>query len=164
MHRHHGNGHHHHDHHDHGHAHDHPHDHLHNHPHGPKSVAQWQVPHKKGEGAVPESVESDLDQVEAAFAEGFAATSDVTSFLRLAHIPFELTASGGAKLILLRVETEQVADVGSVTPHLGGESFRYDPLPAKMVTKRRRLRFVYFDGAGLRSLSFSEVRGGRSSG
>jgi hypothetical protein len=156
MHRHRHNGHHHHDH-NHAHDHDHPHDHLHNHPHGPKSVAQWQVPHKQGEES-PQPIERDLDQVEAVFAEGFAGTSDVTSFLRLAQIPFEI-ARGDAKLILLRVEAEQVADVGSVTPHVGGKSFRYDPLPARMVSRRQRLRFVYFDGQGVQVLSFAEVRG-----
>lgn len=158
----HRNGHHHHHYHDHDHAHDHdhPHDHLHNHPHGPKSVAQWQVPHRTGE-ETPPPVERDLDQVEAAFAEGFAGASDVTSFLRLAQIPFEI-ARAGKKLILLRVEAEQVADVGSVTPHLGGQSFRYDPLPARMVSRRQRLRFVYFDGAGVEVLSFAEVRGASS--
>ena len=60
--------------------------------------------------------------------------------------------------MLLRVETEVVTDVGSVTPHLGGGSFRYDPLPAKLVSRRRRLRFVYFDGKSLRRLSYAEVR------
>ena len=103
--------------------------------------------------------EADLDQVEAAFIEGFLAASDPTSFLRLAGIPFEATAADGATLVLLRVETEVVADVGSVTPHLGGGSFRYDPLPASLVARRRRLRFVYFDGAGLRALGFAAVRG-----
>ena len=49
-------------------------------------------------------------------------------------------------------------DVGSLTPHLGGGSFRYDPLPASLVSQRRRLRFVYFDGDKLRPLTFLEVR------
>ena len=102
--------------------------------------------------------EADLDQVEAAFVEGFLAASDPTSFLRLAGIPFTATAADGAKLVLLRVETEVVADVGSVTPHLGGGSFRYDPLPQALVSRRRRLRFVYFDGAGPRHLTFADVR------
>ena len=35
---------------------------------------------------------------------------------------------------------------------------RYDPLPARMVTHRRRLRFVYFDGSAPRLLSLGEVR------
>jgi hypothetical protein len=44
------------------------------------------------------------------------------SFLRLARVPFEGTAADGAKLALLRVEVDSVADVGSITPHLGGAS------------------------------------------
>ena len=36
--------------------------------------------------------EPDIDQVEATFVEGFAATTDPTSFLRLANVPFEATA------------------------------------------------------------------------
>jgi hypothetical protein len=43
-------------------------------------------------------------------------------------------------------------------PHLGGASFRYDPLPAAMVAHRRRLRFVYFDEQGLRPLNSAELR------
>jgi hypothetical protein len=108
--------------------------------------------------------EPDLDKIEAAFVEGFLAASDATSFLRLAGVPFSATAADGAALSLLRVETEVVADVGSLTPHLGGGSFRYDPLPAPLVASRRRLRFVYFDGAGLRMLNFATVRAELRSG
>jgi hypothetical protein len=122
-------------------------------------VAQWQTPHLDPHETEPHSHgEADLDQVEAAFIEGFLAASDPTSFLRLAGIPFATTSADGATLRLLRVETEVVADVGAITPHLGGGSFRYDPLPTRLVSRRRRLRFVYFDGAGLRSLAFSAVR------
>ena len=83
---------------------------------------------------------------------------DTVSFLRLGRIPFEMTAADGARLKLLRVEIDALADVGSLTPHLGGGSFRYDPLPASLVSHRRRLRFVYFDGENLRPLTFAEVR------
>jgi hypothetical protein len=69
-----------------------------------------------------------------------------------------MTADDGASLKLLRVEIDALADVGSLTPHLGGGSFRYDPLPASLVSHRRRLRFVYFDGENLRPLTFNEVR------
>ena len=34
---------------------------------------------------------------------------------------------------------------------------RYDPLPASMVSQRRRLRFVYFDGGRLRLLSLADA-------
>jgi hypothetical protein len=149
------------------HAHDHSH-HVgpgHNHAHGPQGVAQWQTPHlERHERQAPAGGEPDLDKVEAAFIEGFLGASDPTSFLRLAGVPFNATGTDGTALSLLRVETEVVADVGSVTPHLGGGSFRYDPLPSQLVSRRRRARFVYFDGAGLRALDFAQVRGVRPSG
>jgi hypothetical protein len=148
---------------DHEHRHDdHRHDDAglgHNRPHEPHGVAQWQAPHLDPHRphTQPEG-EPDLDQVEAAFVEGFMAASDPTSFLRLARVPFEAMAADGARLALLRVEIDAVADVGALTPHLGGASFRYDPLPARLVSKRRRVRFVYSDGRALRPLTFAAVR------
>ena len=68
----------------------------------------------------PASTEPDLDKVEAAFIDGFIDAPDPVSFLRLGRIPFEMTAADGAKLNLLRVEIDALADVGSLTPHLGG--------------------------------------------
>jgi hypothetical protein len=133
----------------------------HNRPGEPRRPAQWQTPHRDDGPAVGEGrpIEADLDLVEAAFVEGFLLASDATSFLRLARVPFEASATDGAKLALLRVEIETVADVGSITPHLGGGSFRYDPLPARMISRRKRLRFVYFDGQKPRLLDLAEVIG-----
>ncbi|HEY6255355.1 MAG TPA: hypothetical protein VIY51_06125, partial [Xanthobacteraceae bacterium] len=130
----------------------------HNRPSEPKRPAQWQTPHRDDVPAAADGhhrPETDLDLVEAAFVEGFLAASDATSFLRLARVPFEGTAPDGAKLALLRVEIDSVADVGSITPHLGGASFRYDPLPARMVSRRKRLRLVYFDGQAPRMLDLA---------
>jgi hypothetical protein len=146
---------------------DHDHDHHgngagpgHNHAASPKPLAQWQTPHldpgHAGDSAPPG--EPDLDLVEIAFADAFMVAADPTSFLRLAQVPFEATAADGRKLVLLRVEVEAVTDVGSMMPHLGGETFRYDPLPASLVARRRRLRFVYAGGEGPRALTFAEVR------
>ncbi len=122
---------------------------------------QWQTPHlhhdHHHEDHPPR--EPDLDLVEAAFAEGFATASDPTSFLRLAGIPFTAKAEDGHTLSLLRVELQQTTDIGSITPHLGGGSFRYDPLPARLVGKRKQLRFVYFDGHGARMLTLEEAKG-----
>jgi hypothetical protein len=163
--RHHSHGHHHHDNgHGHDHAHDHHHDHVHpphgpghNHPHSSRAPVQWQTPHQPDGATSAISPEPDLDKVEAAFVDGFVTAPDPTSFLRLARIPFEF-AAGGSSLKLLRVEIDALTDVGSLTPHLGGGTFRYDPLPSNFISKRRRLRFVYFDGASLRSLSYAEIR------
>jgi len=132
----------------------------HNHAVAPRAVAQWQTPHldhHHGQDHADHG-EADLDLVERAFVEGFAAAGDPTSFLRLARVPFEASAADGTRLVLLRVETEAVTDVGAVTPHLGGESFRYDPLPAALVARRRRLRFVYRGADGVQALTFAQVR------
>lgn len=158
KHHHHGNGH-------HDHHHDHDHDHGpgpgHNHAPAPKPVAQWQTPHlhgKEGNPASAPAAEPDLDLVEAAFLEGFTSASDPTSFLRLAGVPFEAADAEGTRLVLLRVETESVTDIGAVAPHLGGGSFRYDVLPARMTSRRAQLSLVYFDGAGLRPLSLEQAK------
>jgi hypothetical protein len=132
----------------------------HNRPGEPRRPIQWQTPHRDDAPAGGEGqrrAETDLDLVEAAFVEGFLAASDVTSFLRLARVPFEGTAADGTRLVLLRVEVDSVADVGSITPHLGGGSFRYDPLPTRMVSRRKRLRLVYFDGQQPRMLDLPEA-------
>jgi hypothetical protein len=133
----------------------------HNQPLRPRPTAQWQTLHHDGGGQqhTHDHREADVDLVEAAFVEGFLEASDPTSFLRLARVPFEARTADGTKLALLRVEIDAVADVGTVTPHLGGGSFRYDPLPARMVSRRKRLRFTYFDGESTRPLDLAEVRG-----
>jgi hypothetical protein len=131
----------------------------------PPQTIQWQRPHLAAESNVTElaaQTEADLDLVENAFSEGFSLTSDPTSFIRLAQVPFEAVAPDGKRLVLLRVETDAVADMGAITPHFGGDTFRYDPLPAAMVSKRRRLRFIYFDGQAPRALKLAEVRGLRA--
>src|SRR5215218_2619888 len=58
--------------------------------------------------------EPDLDLVEKAFVTGFADAPDPTSFLRLARIPFEAHATDSTRLVLLRVETDLVTDIGAV--------------------------------------------------
>lgn len=127
----------------------------------PLRATQWQTPHLPPDhehGHDHHHGEPDLDLVEMAFVEGFASAKDPASFLRLARIPFEATAADGTKLVLLRVESDAVTDVGALMPQLGGGVMRYDPLPARMVTHRRRLKFVYFDGSAPRLMSLGEVR------
>ena len=126
--------------------------------HNSERPVQWQEPNRHGHAHEGEP-EPDFDLVEAAFAENFPRASDPTSFLRLARIPFVGRHADGRLLRLLRVEYEQVTDVGAVTPHLGGDSLRYDPLPASLVSSRRRLRFAYQDGESVIHLSLAETRG-----
>lgn len=151
----------------HSHRHDHAHEHGgHEHGHGGighnghRGAAQWQTPHlPDGHAATaPEQHEPDLDLVETAFVDAFPTASDPTSFLRLAGVPFTGKGKDGVVLSLLRVEAQQATDVGSLTPHLGGGGFRYDPLPAAMTSRRKRLTFVYFDGGGLARLTLAEAK------
>lgn len=122
-------------------------------------TAQWQAPHRlNGYEHYCRHYEADLDPVESAFAEGFAGASDPASFLRLACIPFEALDGTGRRLMLLRVESETAVAVGKASRPANGEA-RYTPLPRRMATRQRRLRFVYFDGSGLRVLTLEEVRG-----
>jgi hypothetical protein len=132
----------------------------HNHAQPARGTVQWQTPHLPPDHKHEhDHGEPDLDLVEMAFVEGFATARDPASFLRLARIPFEATDAQGQRLVMLRVETEAVTDVGALMPHVGGGSLRYDPLPARMVTHRRKLRFVYFDGSAPKFLTLGEVRG-----
>jgi len=163
--------------HDHDHGHGHHHDHHHprrgengggagvsgyglapvGHNAAGRAAAQWQEPHRQGnEGQ--SAPEPDFDLVEASFAETFPNASDPTSYLRLASIPFVGRDRDGRLLRLLRVEYEQATDVGSLTPQLGGTALRHDPLPAALVSRRKRLRFAYFDGEGVVRLSLAETR------
>lgn len=132
------------------------------HNHGPKDAMQWQRPHDpEGEAsdpAPPRDADRDLDLVETAFRDGFAAAADPTSFLRLAGVAFEGRDQEGTALYLLRVETRQATDIGSLTPHLGGGSFRYAPLPSRMTSRRDQVAFIYFDGAAPRTLSLAEAK------
>jgi hypothetical protein len=151
----------------HPHHHHHPHDEGHHH-HGPHGIghnghrgaAQWQTPHLPAGHAAPAPTpaEPDLDLVETAFLDAFPACPDPTSFLRLAGVPFTGKGKDGVVLSLLRVEANQATDIGALTPHLGGASFRYDPLPAAMTSRRKSLAFVYFDGDGLVRLTLAEAK------
>jgi hypothetical protein len=150
--------------------HDHP---SHGHDHGPHlghhyhppargnnapGAKQWQTPHLPERAAALPPEQTDLDLVEAAFVDAFPRAGDPVSFLRLAGVAFEGFSAESQKLVLLRVEIEDVTDVGSLMPHVGGGGFRYDPLPAKMTSSRKRLAFAYFDGVGVRSLSLRSAQ------
>lgn len=144
-----------HDHHDHGHDDNESPGPGHN---APRRAVQWQTPHDpRASQPMAKPLEPDFDLIEAAFVDGFGRADDPTSFLRLARVPFAGKTADGETLNLLRVEIEDAVDVGSITPHLGGGSMSYKPLPAKMASRRRRLAFIYFDGQGARRLTFAEA-------
>jgi hypothetical protein len=124
-----------------------------------RPVTQWQTPYLPKETQLPlGDGEPDADLVEDAFIEAFPRAPDPTSFLRLAGVPLIGEADGGRRCCLLRVEISQKTDIGSLSPYLGGSGHRYDPLPAKMVSKRQVMTLVYFDGKDPLHLSLGEAR------
>ncbi|GLS41112.1 hypothetical protein GCM10010869_67090 [Mesorhizobium tianshanense] len=155
---------HHHHSHDHGHHHHGPDGRHDRHPLGHNGPAgkplQWQTPHLPDQAHEPPADPSsvDLDLVETAFLEGFARAPDPSSFLRLAGIPFVGEMADGVRLHLLRVETEDLVDVGAVMPLVGGTGVAYHPLPARLTSHRRRLAFIYHDGTEQKPLGFAAAR------
>ncbi len=142
------------------------HDHDHHH-HGATAghnsngrTAQWQTPHLPAGHKPPDAEhgEPDLDLVETAFLASFPAAPDPTSFLRLAGVPFSGRSADGRTFSLLRVEANQTTDIGMLTPRIGGAGHGYDPLPAKLVSRRATLNFVYFDGEKVARLSLAEAK------
>ncbi|MCS7266788.1 MAG: hypothetical protein RMK73_08945 [Geminicoccaceae bacterium] len=126
----------------------------------PREPVPWQLPDppRAEPGRSPAAPEPDFDLVEAAFAEGIRTASDPTSFLRLSGVPFRARDASGRRLRLLRVELEEKLDVGKLSPLLGGGGFRYDPLPARLVSRRRTVALVYASGAHTLRLGLGEAR------
>jgi hypothetical protein len=122
---------------------------------GHRDALQWQTPHRPDKP--PPSETRDLDQIETAFAEAFVGASDPVSLLRLAGIPMSGRDGSGGELHLLRVEIEALTDVGALSPLFGG-GLRYEALRDHLVSRRRRLHFIYFDGTQSRRLALSEAR------
>lgn len=156
-----------HDDHHHGDHHGHGPDGHHHHPHPPGhngpagKPLQWQTPHLPNDYTRETPVDPgtvDLDLVETAFLEGFSRAPDASSFLRLAGIPFVGETADGLELHLLRVETEEMVDVGAIMPLVGGAGVAYHPLPARLTSRRRRLAFVYHDGTEQKHLDFAAAR------
>ncbi|OAP37630.1 hypothetical protein AU381_12605 [Sinorhizobium glycinis] len=144
-------------------SHHHDHDQDHHQHAGPghnrsRGTVQWQVPHRPESEDLSPPRERDLDLVEASFVENFTRASDPTSFLRLAGVPFVGVDASGKALHLLRVETTDRTDIGTVVPLLGGGGVRYDVLPARMTSRRHDLSFLYHDGQAVVRLSFAEAR------
>jgi hypothetical protein len=126
-----------------------------------RPVSQWQTPHLPDSRSqtATSAGEPDTDLVEDAFVEAFPRAPDPTSFLRLAGVPLIGQTADGRRCCLLRVEISQKTDIGSLSPYLGGAGHRYDPLPAKMASRRQAVTLVYFDGEKSLHLSLNEARG-----
>ncbi len=119
--------------------------------------SQWQDP-KTHTAVQPRPADQDLDLVEQEFYLTALASTDPTSLLRLARIPFVADIGDGKLMRLLSISVADEIEVGAVSPGYGGADVVYHPVPASRVKHARNLRFVYHTPDGIRSFSYAEIR------
>jgi hypothetical protein len=133
-------------------------DHNHGHNRGPRRVAAWEAPRRRGAPADDAAAEPDFDLVERSFIEAAVDHSDPTSLMRLANIAFTRTLEDGRTAHLLGVTIEHRIAVGAVTPGFAGQAASFHPLPAARVERRREVLFHYWTTAGEVRLTLAEAR------
>jgi hypothetical protein len=124
---------------------------------GVRAASQWQDPKRDiGLGARP--AEQDLDLVEQEFYRSALTSTDPTSLLRLARVPFVVDIGGGKLMRLLSISISDEIEVGAISPGYGGSDVAYHPVPASRVKHSRNLRFVYHTPDGIRAFTYGEIR------
>jgi hypothetical protein len=124
---------------------------------GVRAVSQWQDP-KTNEMLQARPTDHDLDLVEQEFYRSALASSDPTSLLRLARVPFVADLGEGKLMRLLSVRASDEIEVGAISPGYGGGDVAYHPIPASRVKHARNLRFLYHTPDGVRTFSYAEIR------
>src|SRR5260370_10779946 len=122
-----------------------------------RAVSQWQDP-KTDEMPDPQPAEYDLDLVEEELYRSALTSTDPTSLLRLARVPFVADIGGGKLMRLLSISVADEIEVGAISPGYGGIDVVYHPVPASRVKHSRNLRFVYHTPHGIRAFSYAEIR------
>ena len=124
---------------------------------GFRAASQWQDPRAE-EGPQSRPADHDLDLVEQEFYRSALTSTDPTSLLRLARVPFVADIGGGKLMRLLRVSVSDEIEVGAISPGYGGSDLVYHPVPASRVQHSRNLRFVYHTPDGIRAFTYAEIR------
>jgi hypothetical protein len=124
---------------------------------GFRAASQWQDP-KADEVPASRPADQDLDLVEQEFYRSVLTSTDPTSLLRLARVPFVADIGDGKLMRLLRVSVSDEIEVGAISPGYGGSDVVYHPVPASRVQHARNLRFVYHTPDGIRAFTHAEIR------
>jgi hypothetical protein len=85
-------------------------------------------------------------------------STDPTSLLRLARVPFVADIGDGKLMRLVRVSVSDEIEVGAISAGYGGRDVVYHPVPASRVQRARSLRFVYHTPDGIRAFTYAEIR------
>jgi hypothetical protein len=121
------------------------------------TASQWQDP-KTDETQQARPADRDLDLVEQEFYRSALTSTDPTSLLRLAGVPFVVDIGDGKLMRLLSISVSDEIEVGAISPGYGGSDVVYHPVPASRVTHSRNLRFVYHTPDGIRAFTYAEIR------
>jgi hypothetical protein len=124
---------------------------------GFRGPSQWQAP-KTHEMLPARPADPDLDLVEQEFYRSALTSTDPTSLLRLARVPFVADCGGGKLMRLLSINVSDEIEVGAISPGYGGSDVVYQPVPASRVKHSRNLRFVYHTPDGIRAFTYAEIR------
>jgi len=124
---------------------------------GLRAASQWQDP-KTDEMLQPRPADRDLDLVEQEFCRSALTSTDPTSLLRLARVPFVADIGDGKLMRLLSISVADEIEVGAISAGYGGSDVVYHPVPAPRVKHSRDLRFVYHTPDGIRAFSYAEIR------
>jgi hypothetical protein len=124
---------------------------------GLRAASQWQDP-KTDDMLQARPADRDLDLVEQEFYRSALTSTDPTSLLRLARVPFVADIGGGKLMRLLRVSVSDEIEVGAISAGYGGGDVVYHPVPASRAKHSRNLRFVYHTPDGIRAFTYAEVR------
>ena len=124
---------------------------------GFRGASQWQDA-KRNEPPRARPAEHDLDLVEQELYRSALTSTDPTSLLRLARVPFVADIGGGKLMRLLSVSVSDEIEIGAISPGYGGSDIVYHPIPASRVRHSRNLRFIYHTPDGIRAFSYAEIR------
>jgi hypothetical protein len=124
---------------------------------GVRRASQWQDT-KSNEPPQARQRDPDLDLVEQELYRSALTSTNQTSLLRLARIPFVADLGGGKLMRLLSIRISDEIEVGAISPAYGGGEVVYHPVPAPRVKRSPDLRFIYHTPDGIRAFRYAEIR------
>ena len=124
---------------------------------GFRAASQWQDP-RTDETLQARAADHDLDLVEQEFYRSALTSTDPTSLLRLARVPFVADIGGGKLMRLLSISVSDEIEVGAISAGYGGSDVVYHPVPASRVKHSRSVRLVYHTPDWIRAFTYGEIR------
>lgn len=98
-------------------------------------------------------------KLEAMFVEGYRDANDKMLYLRMAHIPFELTADSENELgwYLQKLDINEQVTVGHVAPAFASSQMVHQMYPHELVRSSTKLAFIYVNQEGVKECSLKDL-------